>query len=66
MIYFVGGINLRVCLVTRHGEGGVEVTQSKYRLTEEQNQEDVQESFDFCARWRDSTREGVSLGIHCE
>ena len=30
----LGGTNLRVCLVTLHGEGRFEVTQTKYRLTE--------------------------------
>jgi hexokinase len=49
MIYCVGGTNLRVCLVTLHGEGKFEITQSKYRLTEEQKQEDGQKLFDFCA-----------------
>ncbi len=36
----LGGTNLRVCLVTLEGEGKFEVTQTKYRLTEEQKQED--------------------------
>ena len=44
-----GGTNLRVCLVTLQGEGKFEITQSKYRLTEEQKQEDGQKLFDFCA-----------------
>lgn len=43
-----GGTNLRVCLVTLQGEGKFEITQSKYRLTEEQKQEDGQKLFDFC------------------
>jgi hexokinase len=38
----LGGTNLRVCLVTLLGEGKFEVTQTKYRLTEEQKQEDGQ------------------------
>jgi hexokinase len=33
---------LRVCLVTLHGEGRFEVTQTKYRLTEEQKQDEGQ------------------------
>ena len=44
-----GGTNLRVCLVTLQGEGKFEITQSKYRLAEEQKQEDGQKLFDFCA-----------------
>ena len=44
-----GGTNLRVCLVTLSGGGKFEITQSKYRLTEEQKQEDGQKLFDFCA-----------------
>jgi hypothetical protein len=35
----LGGTNLRCCLVTIGGEGKFEMTQSKYRLTEEQKQE---------------------------
>ncbi|KAI0658174.1 hexokinase [Cubamyces menziesii] len=45
----LGGTNLRVCLVTLEGEGKFEITQSKYRLSEEQKQEDGQKLFDFCA-----------------
>ncbi|KDR76967.1 hypothetical protein GALMADRAFT_246129 [Galerina marginata CBS 339.88] len=45
----LGGTNLRVCLVTIQGQGKFEVTQSKYRLTEEQKHEDGQKLFDFCA-----------------
>ncbi|KIM41303.1 hypothetical protein M413DRAFT_445334 [Hebeloma cylindrosporum] len=45
----LGGTNLRVCLVTLQGDGKFEITQSKYRLTEEQKQEDGQKLFDFCA-----------------
>jgi hexokinase len=45
----IGGTNLRVCLVTLQGEGKFEVTQSKYRITEEQKQDDGQKLFDFCA-----------------
>lgn len=35
----LGGTNLRCCLVTVLGDGKFEMTQSKYRLTEEQKQE---------------------------
>ncbi|KXN81350.1 Hexokinase-2 [Leucoagaricus sp. SymC.cos] len=45
----LGGTNLRVCLVTVQGEGKFEITQSKYRLTEDQKQDDGQKLFDFCA-----------------
>ncbi|EIW79630.1 hexokinase [Coniophora puteana RWD-64-598 SS2] len=45
----LGGTNLRVCLVTLQGEGKFEITQTKYRLTEEQKQDDGQKLFDFCA-----------------
>lgn len=43
-----GGTNLRVCLVTLQGSGKWEITQSKYRLSEEQKHVDGQELFDFC------------------
>lgn len=45
----LGGTNLRVCLVTLQGDGKFEITQTKYRLTEEQKQDDGQKLFDFCA-----------------
>ncbi|KAH0831245.1 hexokinase-domain-containing protein [Lanmaoa asiatica] len=45
----LGGTNLRVCLVTLQGDGKFELTQTKYRLTEEQKQDDGQKLFDFCA-----------------
>ncbi|KAJ7092868.1 hexokinase [Mycena belliarum] len=45
----LGGTNLRVCLVTLQGDGKFEITQTKYRLTEEQKQGDGQKLFDFCA-----------------
>jgi len=45
----LGGTNLRVCLVTVQGEGKFEISQSKYRLTEEQKHDDGQKLFDFCA-----------------
>ncbi|KAF9078464.1 hexokinase [Rhodocollybia butyracea] len=45
----LGGTNLRVCLVTLQGEGKFEMTQTKYRLTEEQKQDEGQKLFDFCA-----------------
>ncbi|KAJ3475017.1 hypothetical protein NLI96_g12110 [Meripilus lineatus] len=48
-IDYLGGTNLRVCLVNLSGGGKFEITQSKYRLTEEQKQEDGQKLFDFCA-----------------
>lgn len=48
-VLFTGGTNLRVCLVTLQGSGKFEITQSKYRLTEEQKHEDGQLVFDFCA-----------------
>ena len=38
-----------MCLVTIQGDGKFEITQSKYRLTEEQKQDDGQNLFDFCA-----------------
>ena len=40
---------MRVCLVTLQGAGKWEITQSKYRLSEEQKQDDGQQLFDFCA-----------------
>ncbi|KAJ3882279.1 hexokinase [Lentinula edodes] len=45
----LGGTNLRVCLVTLQGEGKFEMTQTKYRLTEEQKQDEGTKLFDFCA-----------------
>ncbi|KAF8743553.1 hypothetical protein AX14_002105 [Amanita brunnescens Koide BX004] len=45
----LGGTNLRVCLVNIQGDGKFEITQSKYRLTEEQKQDEGQKLFDFCA-----------------
>ncbi|KAG6836185.1 hypothetical protein H0H93_010555 [Arthromyces matolae] len=44
-----GGTNLRVCLVSVQGSGKFEIVQTKYRLTEEQKQDDGQKLFDFCA-----------------
>lgn len=38
-----------MCLVTVQGDGKFEITQSKYRLTEEQKHDDGQKLFDFCA-----------------
>ena len=35
--------------MTIQGDGKFEITQSKYRLTEEQKQDDGQKLFDFCA-----------------
>ncbi|KIY43000.1 hexokinase [Fistulina hepatica ATCC 64428] len=61
----LGGTNLRVCLVTILGKGKFEITQSKYRLSEEQKQEDGQALFDFCAEclktFIDTNFEGVSF-----
>jgi len=50
----LGGTNLRVCLVELQGHGKFEVTQTKYRLTEEQKQEDGQKLLDFCAECLDN------------
>ncbi|KAK8861266.1 hypothetical protein IAR55_002085 [Kwoniella newhampshirensis] len=50
----LGGTNLRVCLVTLLGHGKFEVTQTKYRLTEEQKQDEGQALLDFCAECLDS------------
>ena len=46
---FAGGTNLRVCLVNVQGDGKFEITQSKYRLSEEQKQDEGQKLFDFVA-----------------
>lgn len=45
----LGGTNLRVCLVSLLGNCKFEITQTKYRLTEEQKQEDGGKLFEFCA-----------------
>ncbi|KAK4701678.1 hexokinase, partial [Phenoliferia sp. Uapishka_3] len=45
----LGGTNLRVCHVELEGEGKFEITQTKYRLTEEQKHAEGQDLFDFCA-----------------
>lgn len=37
-----------MCLVSLEGGGKFEITQAKYRLSEEQKQEDGQRLFDFC------------------
>ncbi|GAA6063106.1 hypothetical protein JCM10212_002628 [Sporobolomyces blumeae] len=50
----LGGTNLRVCHVELEGEGRFEVTQTKYRLTEDQKQKDAQALFDFCAECLDN------------
>ncbi|KAK0531738.1 hexokinase [Tilletia horrida] len=66
----LGGTNLRVCHVVLKGEGKFEVTQTKFRLTDEQKQEDGQKLFDFCAEclhrfikdhFGDGSDEGVIL-----
>jgi len=46
----LGGTNLRVCLVKLQGNGKFEITQSKYRLTEEQKHIEGSELFDFCGK----------------
>jgi hypothetical protein len=38
-----------VCLVSVQGDGKFEMTQTKYRLTEEQKHEEGSKLFDFCA-----------------
>ena len=38
-----------MCLVTLNGGGKFEITQTKYRLAEEQKHDDGQKLFDFCA-----------------
>ncbi|MBW0545789.1 hypothetical protein O181_085504 [Austropuccinia psidii MF-1] len=45
----LGGTNLRVCHVELEGQGRFEITQAKYKLTEEQKQQDGEKLFDFCA-----------------
>ncbi|KAF8323783.1 hexokinase [Clavulina sp. PMI_390] len=45
----LGGTNLRVCLVTLQGGGKFELTSTKYRLTEEQKQEEGEKLIEFCA-----------------
>lgn len=40
---------MRVCLVSLQGNGKFEMTQTKYRLTEEQKQDEGEKLFDFCA-----------------
>lgn len=45
----LGGTNLRVCWVSVQGSGKFEITQSKYRLAEDQKHGDGQALFDFCA-----------------
>ncbi|CAH7666155.1 hexokinase [Phakopsora pachyrhizi] len=47
----LGGTNLRVCHVELEGEGKFEITQAKYRLTEEQKQQEGEKLFDFCAEF---------------
>lgn len=45
----MGGTNIRVCLVQLKGHSKFELTQTKYRITEEQKHQDGQELFDFMA-----------------
>ncbi|EAU83892.2 hexokinase [Coprinopsis cinerea okayama7 len=56
----LGGTNLRVCLLNLQGDGKFEITQSKYRLSEEQKQDDGQKLFDFCAESLQTFIEGNS------
>ncbi|KAI0825991.1 hypothetical protein BC629DRAFT_1578523 [Irpex lacteus] len=62
----LGGTNLRVCLVSLEGGGKFEITQSKYRLTEEQKAEDGQALLDFCGEclktFIDSSIESGAIG----
>lgn len=46
----LGGTNLRVCLVKLLGNSKFTLTQSKFRLTEEQKQGGGEDLFDFCAQ----------------
>ncbi|PKI83102.1 hexokinase [Malassezia vespertilionis] len=46
----LGGTNLRVCLVDLKGDGKFDITQSKFRLTDEQKHQDGKDLFDFCAK----------------
>ena len=46
----LGDTNLRVCKVELKGDRKFEITQSKFRLTDEQKQEDGSKLFDFCAQ----------------
>lgn len=46
----LGGTNLRVCHVELLGNGKFEITQVKYRLTDEQKHEEGTKLFDFCAQ----------------
>ncbi|KDN42395.1 putative hexokinase [Tilletiaria anomala UBC 951] len=50
----LGGTNLRVCHVALKGQGKFEVTQTKFRLTDEQKQEEGQKLFEFCAKCLDT------------
>lgn len=46
----LGGTNLRVCHVELTGNRKFEITQAKFRLIDEQKQEDGTKLFDFCAQ----------------
>lgn len=50
----LGGTNLRVCHVVLQGKGKFEITQTKFRLTDEQKQCEGQELFDFCVECLDT------------
>lgn len=45
----LGGTNMRVCEVELEGDGRFAITQSKYKLTDEQKQGEASDLFDFCA-----------------
>lgn len=45
----LGGTNLRVCHVTLFGQGKFEITQAKYRLSDQLKMGPGQALFDYCA-----------------
>lgn len=46
----LGGTNLRVCKIDLKGDRKFELTQTKFRLTDEQKKIEGEELFDFCAQ----------------
>ncbi|SHO76535.1 Similar to S.cerevisiae protein HXK2 (Hexokinase isoenzyme 2) [Malassezia sympodialis ATCC 42132] len=46
----MGGTNIRVCLVELKGNRKFDLTQVKFRITDEQKHEDGSKLFDFCAK----------------
>ncbi len=46
----LGGTNLRICLVKLLGNNNLSLTQSKFRLVEEQKRGSGEDLFDFCAQ----------------